>query len=139
MAQSHEGPDSQTILDVGRPLGLLAVVALHYVVEDDLADEAMDLLRARLAPGSWLVIAHGIPEEQSAAGSTGLKQTFLAASSTRSRRRDEILRFFGDWQLVEPGLVFAPLWRPEGEDDVLLDQPGRGLTLAGVAKKPLPG
>jgi hypothetical protein len=133
-----EHEEVRAFLDLERPLGLLAVVALHYVVEDDLAGEAMDLLRARLAPGSWLVIAHGIPEEQSAAGSTGLKQMFQPASSTRSRPREGILRFFGDWQLVEPGLVYVPLWRPEGADDVLLDQPGRGLTLAGVAKKPMP-
>jgi hypothetical protein len=127
----------RALLDLKRPLGLLAVVALHYVVEDDLAWEAMDLLRDTLAAGSWLVVAHGIPEEQSVAGSTGLRKTFQPASATRSRPRDEIQRFFGDWQMLEPGLVFAPLWRPEGEDDVLLEQPGRGLTLAGVAKKPL--
>ena len=132
-----ENEQVRALLDLERPVGLLAVVALHYVVEDDSAWEAIDLLRARLAPGSWLAIAHGIPEEQSAAGSTGLGQTFQPASSTRSRPREEILRFFGDWQLVEPGLVFTPLWRPEGEDDVLLNQPARGLTLAGVAKKPV--
>lgn len=27
-------------------------------------------------------------------------------------------------------------WRPEGDDDVLLDHPERALTIGGVARKP---
>lgn len=127
--------ETKSLLDLSRPLGLLAIVALHYVVEDDLAYEAMDTFRARLAPGSWLVVAHGSTETSSDLETPRLAKPFEAASATRSRTREQILRFFGDWQLLEPGLVCTPLWRPEG-DDVLLAQPGRGLTLAGVAQKP---
>jgi hypothetical protein len=127
-----------TLLDLDRPLGLLAVVALHYLVEDEPAYKAMDVYRARLAPGSWLVLAHGTPGTESLRKPGEVAELFRAASSTRSRTAEQIMRFFGDWQLVEPGLVFTPLWRPEGDDDVLLHQPTRGLTLAGVAKKPVP-
>jgi hypothetical protein len=126
------------LLDLDQPLGLIAVVALHYVVEDALAYQAMDLFRARLAPGSWLVVAHGIPETQSSRGAGELREPFQAASSTQSRTAEQIRGFFGNWELVNPGLVYTPLWHPEGDDDVLLDQPARGLTLAGVAKKPKP-
>jgi len=39
-------------------------------------------------------------------------------------------------QLIEPGLVYIPLWRPESEDDLFLDQPDRSYGYAGVARKP---
>jgi hypothetical protein len=131
-----EHPETVSLLDLDRPLGLLAIVALHYVVEDDIAYDAMDAFRARLAPASWLVLAHGSKDTTSPSETPRLAKPFQAASATRDRTKEQILRFFGDWQLLEPGLVFTPLWRPEDDHDVLLDQPGRALTLAGVAQKP---
>jgi S-adenosyl methyltransferase len=57
----------------------------------------------------------------------------LAATVERVYNRDgpvgsslpsEIVRFFGGWELVGPGSVYAPLWRPYPADD-LPDQPER--------------
>ena len=40
---------------------------------------------------------------------------------TRERTHAQIQQFFDGLELLEPGLVRPPLWRPEGPDDVLLD------------------
>jgi len=45
-------------------------------------------------------------------------------------------RFFDGLLLVEPGVVYTPLWHPEGPDDLLLEQPALSMGLAGVARKP---
>jgi hypothetical protein len=45
------------------------------------------------------------------------------------------MSFFGDFELVDPGLVYLPEWRPESPDQVPAD-PGRLWFLAGVAGKP---
>jgi hypothetical protein len=74
--------------------------------------------------------AFELPERQR------LRHLFEKASPTRSRSPSEIARFFGGFALVEPGLVYTPLWRPEGPDDFFHDQPARAFTLAGVARKP---
>ncbi|HMA47930.1 MAG TPA: SAM-dependent methyltransferase [Frankiaceae bacterium] len=50
------------------------------------------------------------------------------------RSRDEIAALFAGFDLVEPGLVRTPLWRPESPDDVD-DDPERGFNLAGVGRK----
>jgi len=65
-------------------------------------------------------------------------QKLSALTLTRSRGYSlaEIEPFFDELELVEPGLVHIPLWRPEGPDGVLLDQPERALTIAGIGRKP---
>jgi hypothetical protein len=39
-------------------------------------------------------------------------------------------------EMVEPGLVDMPLWRPEGPDDLFMEQPERVFGYACVARKP---
>jgi len=132
-----EHTEVQRMLDFERPVGLLMVALLHYVVDDELAYSSVDRLREALAPGSYMVVAHSTIVESDKldgrwqAGS----DIFRKASETVERTLDQVQRFFGDWQLVEPGVVQTPLWRPEGPNDVLLDDPVRGHTLAGVAWK----
>jgi len=89
-----------------------------------------------MTPGSYLVVAHSYIEPQFGGKEEQLTETFRAASDTQYRTAAQIQRFFGDWEMVEPGLVYTPLWRPDGPDDVFLDEPRRGLTMAGMARKP---
>ena len=40
------------------------------------------------------------------------------------------------FDLLAPGLVFTPLWRPEGPDDLFLSDPERSFNVGGVGRKP---
>ena len=52
-----------------------------------------------------------------------------------ARTREQVERLFDGWELVEPGLVYLPQWRPEpGSPE--LDRPERMPGLAGVGRKP---
>jgi len=51
------------------------------------------------------------------------------------RSRAEIQRFFDGFELVDPGLVYVPLWRPDSPADVPGD-PGQFGCLVGVGRKP---
>jgi hypothetical protein len=51
------------------------------------------------------------------------------------RTSDEFRVFFGDWELAEPGLVYAPAWRPDRQT-ISVGDPGRSHILAAVARKP---
>ena len=51
------------------------------------------------------------------------------------RSRVEIARFFAGWELVEPGLVWAPEWHPDSPEDVGA-HPERSSNLVGVGCKP---
>ena len=62
------------------------------------------------------------------------------ASGATLRGRDEILRFFAGLELVEPGLIQVPYWRPDepepaGADKVwFLGAVGRKPGLAATAR-----
>ncbi len=51
------------------------------------------------------------------------------------RSYEEILRFFDGFELVDPGLVYVPLWRPDPAADVSGDA-GKFWVLAGAGRKP---
>jgi len=51
------------------------------------------------------------------------------------RSREDILRFFDGFDLVDPGLVYIPEWRPDSPGDVPAD-PGKFWCLVGVGRKP---
>jgi hypothetical protein len=86
------------------------------------------------------VISHGTtddatppmrhPAEQLAALYQGV------AHPITPRSRAEIERFFDNWDLVDPGVVPTPKWRPStpsGDEDP--DTPGRRGNYAGVGRK----
>jgi hypothetical protein len=51
-----------------------------------------------------------------------------------ARSGADILRFFDGFELVDPGLVYIPLRRPDSRD--VPADPGKFWVLAGVARKP---
>ncbi|MBB2910365.1 hypothetical protein FHS43_001628 [Streptosporangium becharense] len=127
-----DDPELRRLIDTGRPVAVLLVAILHFVPDSEDPYGVVARLRNAMAPGSHLVISHvtSDPEPGRTAG--------LAATSTRAgapwvaRTRAEIMEFFGDFELVEPGLVTAPEWRPGIGGKV---DPARMWVLAGVGRK----
>ena len=130
-------PTTRRRLDRDRPIGVLLLTVLHFITDDAEAEAAVRTLRAALAPGSYLALSHANYE---AVESTILEQCerLYAGSSNpaRARTRAAIADFFAGLALAEPGLVYAPRWHPDDPDDPFLDEPGRSLSLVGVARKP---
>jgi hypothetical protein len=56
-----------------------------------------------------------------------------------ARTRTEITSLFGDYEILPPGVVWAPEWRPDSPDDPLVDNPARSRILVGLARKPEAG
>jgi hypothetical protein len=135
--QILDHPDVRGLIDFGRPVGVLYLAVLHFVQDDQTVYSAVTTMRHALAGGSYVAISH-MTYDQAPVEAVKRMQDLYEGSGIPSaaRARDEILRFFEGLELVEPGLVHSPLWRPEGPDDVFLDQPGRALVFAGVGRKP---
>jgi len=129
-----EAPEVCQLLDFEQPMAVLLVTVLHYVIDDERAYEIMDTLHQALAPGSYIAIAHSVDEIESP-GRQELRRLFGRASSTRNRSEEQIAKFFDGFELVEPGQVHTPLWRPEGPDDIYFDRPEQAFTMAGVARR----
>ncbi|MEU0114312.1 SAM-dependent methyltransferase [Streptomyces bobili] len=109
------GPVEQ-LIDLERPVALLLVAILHFVEDRDDPYSAVAELTAALAPGSLLVLTHasyeGIPLPPGRAeGAVDVYKDIRNPLVMRSR--DEIARFFEGYEMMEPGLVPMPHWRPE--------------------------
>lgn len=128
-------PDVMRALDFGRPVAVLLVAVMHYVTESERPDEIVAALREALAPGSYLVMSHGTSDARAAfvRQSTHIYQR--ASLPLTLRGRDRIMELFEGFELVDPGLVWLPEWRPEQAD--LIDFPGgpeSSLALCGVGR-----
>lgn len=109
-------PQVEQLIDLERPVALLLVAILHFVEDADDPYAAVAELSAALAPGSLLVLTHasyeGIPLPQGRAeGAVDVYKDIRNPLVMRSR--DEIARFFEGYDMVEPGLVPMPHWRPD--------------------------
>jgi hypothetical protein len=123
------------LIDPSQPVGLLLVAVLHFL--GDAADPAgiVATLRDWLPAGSYLVLSHaasdGRPAVTEAAGTIYRRSV---QTEGRARTRAEIAALFEGFELVDPGLVYVPQWRPDSPDDVPAD-PSQFWFLAGVAAK----
>ncbi len=127
-------PEVRRLIDLNRPVALLLVAILHFVEDEDDAYGAVAELRDALAPGSLLVITHasyeGIPfPPERAEGAVDVYKDIRNPLIMRSR--DDIARFFEGYDMVEPGLVPPPNWRP---DTVPEEDPYSFSGFAGVGR-----
>jgi hypothetical protein len=110
-------PVMSRLIDFGRPVGLLLLAVLHHVEDDDKPATIMDALRAAMPAGSYLAISSfrlpgpELPELR-AVTIEGEKLLTGKLGSGRWREETEIQSWFGDWNMLEPGLVPLPEWRP---------------------------
>ena len=101
-------------LDFSRPVALLLVAILHFVSDDDDPRGIVAALSDTLAPGSYLVLSH-VSNDRFADEEAAERVRELYAKSSEplwARSREQILRFFDGFELVEPGLVRPCEWRP---------------------------
>ena len=129
-------PEVSRLLDFGKPTAVLITSVLLFLTDDDEACRVVRTLRDALAPGSYLAISHGAAESASQEEAENSVKLYAAAGSPfKLRSRAQIERFFDGFDLVEPGLVYLPLWRPEGPDDLYSDQPQQSGNHGGVGRK----
>lgn len=126
-------PRTRALLDFDQPVGLLLVAILHAIPDHEDPFGIMERLRAGLCPGSHVVIGHGTAESRPAEMGEVAQLTRQTTTPITLRPRSEVERFFAGLDLVEPGVVWAPLWRPESPDDVG-EHPERASNLVGVGR-----
>ncbi|MEN8651837.1 SAM-dependent methyltransferase [Streptomyces sp. 21So2-11] len=131
-----DNPEITRLLDLDRPVALLLVAVLHFIEDADEPHAAVATLREALAPGSIVILTHasfeGIPLTEERAGGTvevykDIKNPLVM------RPREAVSRFFDGFEMVEPGLVSMPHWRPEAP--VAQEDPFAFSGFAGVGRK----
>jgi hypothetical protein len=132
-------PSTRTLLNLDEPVAVLLVSVLHLVPDQDDPWTIIARLCDGLAAGSCLVVSHltadvwpeAMATLQQIAQHDGLPMTL--------RSRDAIERLFQGFNLVDPGVLPAPLWQPyvgETDDTGAVESGPRCNVLAGVGRKP---
>jgi hypothetical protein len=129
-------PAVRELFSAGEPVALILAFVLHFITDDDQALAVVRRLRDALPPNSYVVISHGTAERMPRDVLEQLVRLYRSTSQpVRIRSREEIEPFFEGVELVEPGVVYVPLWRPEEKSDLLLDRPEVSGGFAGIGRK----
>ncbi|RSM55176.1 hypothetical protein DMH03_33915 [Amycolatopsis sp. WAC 01376] len=118
-------------LDFDRPIGLLMVAVFHFIPDSLHPAEIVTRYRDALPAGSLVALSHltadHAPREM-AAVTDAMKNS---RDPMYFRPYDEVVALFDGLELIDPGVVSAPLWRPEpGLRDIEPDD-----VYAGVGRK----
>lgn len=121
------------LLDLDRPFAVLLSGVVHHLSDADDPGGVVAAVRARLSPGSYLLISHFLFDDESRA--LALERAFLnGLGSGRFRTWEELRGYFDGLELVKPGLVYANDWRPD--EHTPADGPVHTLYAAGVGRRP---
>ncbi|MFD7921423.1 SAM-dependent methyltransferase [Streptomyces sp. NPDC059740] len=107
-------PGVRKVIDFDQPVGLSLVAIVHFIADAQDPWGVVATLRDALPAGSYLVLSHtanDIHPDRTEAEAVYNSST----AALKLRTHAEILRFFDGFELVEPGLVQVPFWRPDGE------------------------
>ena len=134
-------PELLRLIDLDRPVAVLLFFVLYAVPEDDHAARIVERLREAMAPGSYLAISHPVsdicPEVTARLAALYQQEAKVIEGQARHnvRTRADIEPYFAGLDLVEPGVVLLPYWRP--------DEPGMAegaassvWAVGGVGRKP---
>jgi S-adenosyl methyltransferase len=100
-------------LDFSRPVAIMLISILHLILDrDDPYDLVSQLVNA-VVPGSYVVISHAASDiDTGAMISMTNRLNELMAQQAVPRTHREVAAFFAGLDLLEPGLVRIPEWRP---------------------------
>ena len=127
-----DAPETRTVLDLDRPVALLAVALLHFVGDERRPGEALARYRDALAPGSHLVLSHASADGAPQRADDHVALYRQTPTPMSMRPRDEVERFFDGFSVLDPGVVHIPLWRPDGP---VPDGAERNPGYAGVGRR----
>ena len=121
-------------LDLGQPVALMLLLVLHLIPDADGPHEVVRSLLAGLPAASYLVVSHPAADirPDSVAEMTRKMNQRLKGPKATVRGHDQVSRFFDGLELLEPGVVQPPQWRP-GPD---VTAPPDVTIWCGAARKP---
>ncbi|WP_349253346.1 SAM-dependent methyltransferase [Saccharopolyspora erythraea] len=125
-------PETQRLLDLSKPVGLMMVAVLHWVPSADVAG-LLSRYREVLAPGSYLAISHltseHLPEQMGEVEDVFAETT----EPVVYRPRSEAAKLFEGFELVPPGVVYTSQWQSEPYE--MVEPPERTKIWAAVGRK----
>jgi hypothetical protein len=106
-------------LDLAAPTAVVLLGVLHFVADAEQLRAIVASLTGALTPGSYLAISHMASDVHSVETSESFgRLNEQMSESVTLRNREEVAELFDGLELVEPGVVQIPQWRPDGSGNV---------------------
>ncbi|MGH3258289.1 MAG: SAM-dependent methyltransferase [Streptosporangiaceae bacterium] len=125
--------EARATLDFRQPVAVMMVDLLNFIEDDAAVRSIMAELIAAVPSGSYFAIMHPASDLDLALPEAEKRWNQLAPQRVRLRSRADLTGLLAGLELVEPGLVTVPEWRPDEGEPV----PSEQIPLyAVVARKP---
>jgi hypothetical protein len=119
-------------LDFSQPVAIMLMGILGHIADDDEAQSIVKRLLGGVPSGSYLTMNDGSDTSEEVVEAARIWNQ-SANPTYHLRSPDRIARFFDGLELVEPGVVSPPRWRPEPSPSGL---PAAIDSYCGVGRKP---
>jgi S-adenosyl methyltransferase len=128
-------PEVRAVLDFTQPIALMLVGILHFIPDEDKPAGIIATLLDALPSGSYLVATHITGEHDPERVGASQRTSRGGGISAQFRDSADFARFaFSGLDLVPPGVVPLPEWRPAGSGP--RPSAAEVSTYGGVARKP---
>ncbi len=119
-------------LDLTEPVAVMLIGILQCIPDEDDPAGVIKQLMDAVPPGSYLAISHPASDIDVVGIQNMAYQLHeLMPMELKFRSRAEVASFFDGLELVEPGLVRVPEWRPDSDADAV----NPATVWGGVARK----
>jgi hypothetical protein len=106
-------PRLREMIDLDRPVAVLMIETLLHIPDGDKPAEIVAGYRRAMSSGSYLGISHFSVTEELINGLGLFARMFGVFPEVTMREPDQVAEFFAGFELVAPGIVPLPLWRPD--------------------------
>jgi hypothetical protein len=110
-------PDLLDLIDFSKPVGLMYLSVLHFAPDSADPGGMITRMLSAFPSGSHVAVSHITTDGTSAVSST---ERVMAKTADRvsTRTHAQILDLVAGLDVVDPGLVWLPQWRPEPGTDM---------------------
>ncbi|MGW5741156.1 SAM-dependent methyltransferase [Amycolatopsis sp. NPDC003861] len=127
-------PAAERLLDFTEPVMLIMAAFIHFVPDSRDPAGLIAAYRDALAPGSYLALSSGTFEGQGEEVRRAAELYQQSVTEVFARSREELRALVGGFEIVPPGIVFTPEWRPDDPAEVG-EHPEQASQLALVARR----
>jgi S-adenosyl methyltransferase len=101
------------LIDLDQPVAILMTAVLQFIEDDEDPFAAVGTLKAAVPPGSYLVLSHATGDGTRPEIVSQVRSLYRSTTAPLiPRPRTEVARFLDGWDVLPPGVVNGPAWRP---------------------------
>jgi len=124
--------EAAATLDFTQPIAIMLIAVLHCIPDEDDPAAIVARLVEAVPPGSYLALSHPAIDIHAGVGKAAPRMNKLMNARLTFRTFDQVSALFAGLELVEPGVVRVPEWRPVSDEE----RANPSAVWGGVARKP---